>query len=104
LRCFLHQPVELRRRRLVKTRLIGNSEHSNGLEQAQRSYAINIGRVLGRFEGDSDMALGSKIINLVWLGLLHETNEIGRIRHIPVVKVEANAGEVRISVKVINTL
>src|ERR1043166_1005908 len=48
------------------------------------------------------VALRGEIVDLVWLRVLHEADEVGRISHIAVMENEAQAGLVRIMIKMVD--
>jgi hypothetical protein len=79
--------VELRCRRLIKTYALFHIQNSDGLEQPQST--ISIRRVFRRFERYLHMTLGGKVINLIRLRLLDDPNEVGSVRHVPVVHDKA---------------
>jgi len=50
------------------------------------------------------VALRCEIIDLSRLHLLHEANQVSRVRHVAVVQEEARSGLVRIDVEVVDSL
>ena len=49
------------------------------------------------------MALRGEIIDLVRLGLLHDTDQVGRVGHVAVVQNKAHICIVRVLIKMIDT-
>ena len=50
------------------------------------------------------MALGSQIVNFVGLCLLDNTDDVGGIRHVPIMEKEGRRSFVRVDVKMIDPL
>ena len=102
LRDLLHLAVQLGRRGLVEAHLVLDAEDADGLEQAQGTERVGVGRVLGRLEAHLHVALGGEVVDLVRLVLLDEADEVGGIRHVAVVHEEARVVVVRVDVEVID--
>ena len=102
LRDLLDLTVELRCRCLIKAYALFHIQNSDCLKQPQSPEAISIRRVFRRFERDLHMTLGGKVINLIRLRLLDDANEIGSVRHVPVVHGKAQLLLVRILIKMID--
>jgi hypothetical protein len=102
LRYFLRHTVKFRRRGLVEAHLLFQAQDANGFEQAQSAERVGIGGVFGRLKRHAHVALCREIIDLGRLHLLHDANEIGRIRHVAVVQEEPHAGTVRVLVQMID--
>jgi len=64
------------------------AQEPDGLEQAQRAQAIDVGRVLGTFEADGHMALRPQVVDLVGLHLLHDPGEVAAVGQVAVVQVQ----------------
>ena len=65
---------------------------------------LRIGGVLRSLKADRHMALGTQIVDLVGLDLAEDAGEVGGIREIAVVQLQAGIWLVRILVDVINAL
>ena len=102
LRNLLHQPVQFRRRGLVEPRLLFHAEDADRLQQPQHADRVGIGGVFRAFEADADMALGGEIIDLGRPDLLHQPDQIGRIRHVAIVQEKRHVAGVRILIEVID--
>ena len=72
------------------------AEDTNGLEQAQRSKSIGVGRIFRRLERDLHMRLRREVVDLVRLRFLHNADDIGRVGHVAVMHMEGNPLLVRI--------
>ena len=86
LRHFLHQPVELRSAGLIKAGLFFQPKNADSFENAQSADTIGIGGIFRGIKTDRNVAHGSKVVDFVWLNLLNDTNQIGRISQITIVK------------------
>ena len=93
--------VKLGRRGLIETHPILKTEDAYSLKQPKRPQAIGVGRVLRRFEADLYVALRCQIVYLCGPGLLDQSDQIGRVRHIAIVQEKAGVVVVRIDVEVI---
>jgi hypothetical protein len=87
---------------LIKTYAVFHIQNSDGLEQPQSTEAISIRRAFRRFERYLHMTLGGKVVNLIRLRLLDDPNEVGSVRHVPVVHDKAQLLLVRILIKMID--
>lgn len=63
---------------------------SDGLQEAESSSSDDIGGVVRDLEGDGDVRLSSKVVDLVWLDDVEPTAEGGGIREIGVVELHAS--------------
>ena len=79
-------------------------QDADRLEQPQRAEGVGVGGVFGRFEADRDVALGGEIVDLVGLRLLHQADQVGRVRHVAVVHEEARVLLVRVLVEMVDAL
>ena len=82
----MHLAVELARRRLVETRF--DAGFAERVEQAERAHGVDLGGVFRHLERDFDVALGGQVVDLGWLNLGHESVQIVRVEHVPVVQEE----------------
>ena len=101
---LLDLAVELRGGCLVETGLALEPEDTDGLEQAQGTNTVGVGRVLGLLKGNGDVALGGKVVDLVRLHELDDANEAGGVRHIPVVEDEAAVRLMGVLVEVVDAV
>ena len=53
---------------------------------------VGVGRVLGRLEAHLDVALGGQVVDLVWLDLLHDADQVGRVRQVAIVQEKPRTG------------
>ena len=81
LRHFLHQPIHLRARSLIKSRLRCHLPHR--IEQPNRPQPCHIPRELRNIKTHPHMTLGRQIINLVRLSLPQNLDHRTRIAQIP---------------------
>ena len=102
LRRFLGEPVELRRRRLIETRLVGQAEEPDRLEHSQRSHRVDVGRVFRALERHGDVTLRAEVVDLVRLNFLEDARQVAAVGQIAVVQHEVAAAEVRILVDVVD--
>ena len=65
------------------------AEDADRLQQAQRAERVGVGGVFRRLEADLHVALRRQIVDLVRLHLLHDADQVGRIRQVAVVQEEA---------------
>ena len=73
------------------------------LDRSENRIArVGVRRVFRRFERDLDMALGGKVVNFIRLRILDDPNEVGSVRHVPVVHGKAQLLLVRILIKMID--
>ena len=71
--------------------------------QPERTQRIGICRVFRRLEADLHVALGGQIINLIWLRLLQDPDEIGGVGQIAVMQEEPRFTLVRINIERVDT-
>jgi hypothetical protein len=87
-----------------RTACVFQAENPNGFQKPQRPERIGIGGVLRRFKADLNVALGSQVIDLGWLGILDDANEIGRIGQVAIVQREPRILLVRVLVEMIDAI
>jgi hypothetical protein len=51
-----------------------------------------------------DVTLGGEIVDFGWLGVLNDTNEIRRVRHVAIMEREARVPLMRILIEMINAI
>ena len=86
LRHFLHQPVKLAGRCLVKARFALHFKDTDGLQKPQRADTVGISSIFGRFETDSDMALRREIVYLGRPHFLDDADQIGCVCQIAIMQ------------------
>ena len=96
--------VKLGGRCLIEPDTLFELENPDRLQQAQRAERVGIGRVFRRFEAHLHVALRGKIVDFGRLRLLHEPDQIGRVRHVAVVQEESCILDMRIDVEMIDAL
>ena len=104
LRHLLHLSVHLGGGGLIEARRLLEAENANGLQDAQRAERIGVRRVLGRLEGDCDMALRGEVVDLVGTNLLDHADQVRRVGQIAVVQLQAHIALVGIVVQVIDAI
>ena len=72
--------------------------------RSQRAQSVGIGGIFRRFEAHLHMALRREIVDLVGLRFLNDPDDIGRIRHVPVMQEERRRAFMRIDVEMIDSL
>jgi hypothetical protein len=87
LRSLLHEAVHLGASCLVHADRQVQLPHR--VEQAQHAQAGDVGRVLGHFEGDLDVALGGEVVDLLRLDRLQGPGEAVLVHEVAVVQGEA---------------
>ena len=103
LRDFLNEAVKLRGGRLVEAGLVFHAEDADRLEQAKRAHGVGVRGVLRRLERDLYVALRGEVIDLVWLGLLDDPDEVRRIGHVAIVKDQARVIDMRVLIEMLDT-
>ncbi len=104
LRNLPHLAEQLGGRGLIEASLGFAAEDTNGLEQAQRSKPIGVGRIFRRLERDLHMRLRREVVDLIRLRFLHNADDIGRVGHVAVMHMEGNPLLVRIMNQVVDAL
>ena len=56
----------------------------------------------GRLEADLHVALGGEIVDLVGLDLLHQADQVGRVRHVAVMQEERHVAVMRILIEMVD--
>src|SRR6185312_11687156 len=102
LRRLLHQPVEFGRRGLIEPRLLFHAEDADRLKQPQYTDRVGIRRIFRALEADRDVALGREIVDLGRPDLLHQPDQVGRIRHVAVMHQERHVAVMRIPIEMVD--
>jgi hypothetical protein len=79
-------------------------EDANGLEQAEGSKSIGVGRIFRRLERDLHMRLCRQVVDLIRLRFLHNADDIGRVGHVTVMHMEGYPLLVRIMNQMVDAL
>jgi len=61
---------------------------SDGVKQTKSAEAIHVASVFGHLEGDLDVRLGSKVVDLGWLYLGEDVHQVGTVGQIAIVQLE----------------
>ena len=85
---FFYLAVELGGGGLIDTAGLLQVAGTHGLEHAEHTGGIDIGRELGRVEADLHVALGRKIIYLIGLHLVHYLDYRHGVAQVGIVQVE----------------
>ncbi len=89
---------------MIETGFLFEPEEADRLEQAECAHAIDIGGVLGRFEGNRDMGLRAEVVDFVGLDLADEAGEVRGIGEVAVVEAEVRISHLMMLVDVIHSL
>jgi hypothetical protein len=100
----LHQAVQLAGAGLVEARLLLQAQRADGLQQPQRADAVGVGGVLGLLEAHRHVAHRAQVVDLVGLHLLHDAHQVGAVRQVTVVQLEAPVVDVRVLVEVVDAV
>ena len=79
-------------------------EYADRLQQAQRAEGVDVGRVLGRVEGDLHVTLRGEVVDLVGPRLLHDADEVGGVGEVAVMEEEAHLLRVGVGVEVVDAV
>ena len=104
LRDLLHQAVQLAGAGLVEAGLVLQPQDADGLQQAQGADAVCIGHVFGLLEAHRHMAHCAQVVDLVRLRLLHDADQVGAVRQITVVQLEALVVDMRVLVQMVHAV
>ena len=74
------------------------------LQQAQGAQGISVGRVFRGFKGHGHMALGCQVVDLVRLDLLENTDQVGGIGQISIMKDKVSVVHMGVLVQVIDAV
>src|SRR5262249_15220155 len=72
----------------IEASLVFPAEDTNGLEQAQCSKSIGVGRIFRRLERYLHMRLRREIVDLIRLRFLHNADDGSRVGEIALVQME----------------
>lgn len=79
LRCLNDLAIEFRSRRLVEPNVLFETTGTNCIQEAQCAQTIDVAGIFGHFEGDFDMGLGPKVVDLGRLNLSDDVHKIGTV-------------------------
>ena len=85
---FLYLAIKLGGAGLIDTAGLLQMAGAHGLEDAKDARGIDIGSKLGGVEADLHMALGSQIIYLIRLYLIHHLYQAHGVTHVTIVQME----------------
>lgn len=71
--------IKLGSGRLVEPDVLFKAAGTDRIQEAQCTQAVNVSGILGHLEGNLDMGLGPKIVDLGWLNLSDDVHEIGTV-------------------------
>lgn len=91
----MHKAIESGRRCPVKLGLLFLA-NVNGLQYAQRAYAMGVRRVPEAFKAHGRMAHGVYVVNLGGPQLLDEANQVAAVNHVVVAQDEVVFRHVRV--------
>lgn len=81
--------------------------NAHGLQQAQHTYGIGVGGILRHIERHLDMALRSKVINLIGLDFINDADERRRVGHIGPMQIDEalllHVAHPLVEIKMLNT-
>ena len=100
LRHLLRLAIHLAARGLVK--MGANSGFADRFQNADRSYAGNVGGVFGNIETDTDVALRAEMIDFIRFQIVEQFHQINRVRQIAVMEEQPDPVDVRVNIKMID--
>ena len=68
--------------------MLFESTGSNGIEKAQRAQTVHIACIFRHFEGNFNVGLSAKIVDLCGLNLGDNIDQVGAVTEVTVVKME----------------
>ncbi len=101
LRRFLHLAIEFGCGCLIETDGLLHPQDPDRLQQSQRSDRIGVCRIFRGLETDLNVALGSEIVDLVGLDLLHDPQQVGGVGQITIMQVQLDSVGVWILIKML---
>ena len=102
MRNLLHKAVQLTGAGLINPSLICQPKDPDSFQNTKCAESITVGRVLRCFETDRNMALCTKVVDLIRLNLLNDPNQIGAVGQIAVMQNQTRIRFMGILVKVVN--
>ena len=103
LRNLLHQAVELTGACLINASFGCEAQDPNRLEDAKSAEGVRIGGVFRRLKTNGYMALSTKVVDLIRLHLLDDSNQVGTIGKIAIVEHKPRIAFMRVLVEVIDS-
>ncbi|MNI58192.1 hypothetical protein D3C73_1132920 [compost metagenome] len=100
--CLDHLAVKFGGRSLIETCLLFHAQNADRFEDAQCAHAVRVCRVFRRFEAHMHVALCGKVINLIRLHFLNDTDQVGGVGHVAVMQGKMAFGFVRVFVKMVD--
>ena len=102
LRNLLHKAIELASARLIDPGFLSKAQYPNRLQNPQRAQRIAIGGVFRALKAHRHMALSAEVINLIWLDLLDDPNQVCAIGEVAVVEHNPRIALMWVLIEVIN--
>ena len=104
LRSLLHQPVQFGSGCLIKAGLLLKAKDADRFQDAQGTEAVGVGGVFRRFKRNGHMAHRGEVIDLVWLHLLDDTNQVGGVGQVSVMQFEFGIINVRVLIQMVDSI
>jgi hypothetical protein len=101
---FLDKAIKFTGGSLINTGAFNQAKQPHCLKNSKRAHCIAIGGIFRAFKAYCDMALGAKIVNLIRLYLLYNSNQIGRVREITIMKNQLRIDFMWILIKMIDAI
>ena len=95
--------VKFRGGSLVEANILFETSSTNGIEHAQDTDTITVSSVLWHIERYLDVGHGTKIVDLSWLDVGNDGDQVGCVAQISIVKKDLDSSFVTVSVNVIDT-
>ena len=101
---LLHEAIELTGAGLVDPGCIRQSQDPHGLQDPEGAEGIAVGGVLRRLKAHRHMALCTKVVDLIGLHLLDDSNQVGAVGEVPVMEHQPRITLMRILIEMINSV
>jgi len=83
---------------------MASTQEADGLQQAQRAQAVGVRGVFRLLEAHRHVAHRAQVVDLVGLHLLHDADQVGAVRQVTVVQLEAPVVHMRVFVDVVHAI
>mmetsp|Transcript_6988 Transcript_6988/g.11601 ORF Transcript_6988/g.11601 Transcript_6988/m.11601 type:complete len:240 (+) Transcript_6988:495-1214(+) len=103
LRDLLDLSVKLRGGCLVETHSLFETSSTDGIEHTQDTDSVTVSGVLWHIKGNLDVGHGTEIVDLSWLDIGDDGNQVGGVAKITVMKEDLDSSFVTVSVDVVDT-
>jgi hypothetical protein len=104
LRGLLNLAVKLRGGGLVKPGFVFQFQKPDAFQQAQGAQGIGVGSVFRGFKGHGHMALGCQVVDLIRLDLLENTDQVGGIGQISIMKDKVSVVHMGVLIQVVDAV